>query len=209
MEQDRKSQLSRRSNKKSNMDTNRASQKELEGISKLDLPDSCYLSMMKKVLIEKLTAKFFLAVHPFPRIEGEMLIFKPKKEDQNKGKDVIVYRDYSLRKRIETTPLAIKEQIAMKKKQEKMKKKGNDDDEKEKEPEPFMDCLEVDITEPLNKYEWINFCKVIEETQGLGWLQILPVGQKSSQPYQFNVLHVLPSDKIPVKTLPIDTFFAG
>jgi len=48
-------------------------------------------------------------VHPYPRLEGEMLIFMPKKEDQTKGKDVIVYRDYSLRKRIETTPMAIKE----------------------------------------------------------------------------------------------------
>ena len=46
-----------------------------------------------------------------------------------------------------------------------------------------MDCLEVDITEPLNKTEWTNLCKVIEETQGLGWFQILPVGQKASQPY--------------------------
>ena len=79
--------------------------------------------MMKKVLIEKLASKFFLAVHPFPRLEGEMLIFKPKKKDQTKGKDIIVYRDYSLRKRIETTPQAIKEQIAAKKKQEKMRKK--------------------------------------------------------------------------------------
>ena len=45
--------------------------------SKFDIPESCYLSMMKKILIEKLEAKFLLAVHPFPRIEGEMIIFKP------------------------------------------------------------------------------------------------------------------------------------
>ena len=164
--------------------------------------------MIKKVLIEKLASKFFLAVHPFPRLEGEMLIFKPKKKDQTKGKDIIVYRDYSLRKRIETTPQAIKEQIAAKKKQEKMRKK-DDDDKKEKEPEPFMDCLEVDITDPLNKTEWTNFCKVIEETQGLGWFQVLPVGQKASQPYQFNVLHVIPRDKIPLDTIPLDAFIAN
>ena len=43
-------------------------------------------------------------------------------------------------------------------------RKKDDDGEKEKEPEPFMDSLEVDITEPLNKAEWTNFTKVIEET---------------------------------------------
>lgn len=72
-----------------------------------------------------------------------------------------------------------------------------------------MDCLEVDITEPLNKTEWTNLCKVIEETQGLGWFQILPVGQKASQPYQFNVLHVIPSDKIPVQSIPLDVYIAN
>lgn len=45
-----------------------------------------------------------------------------------------------------------------------MRKKNDEDKKKEKEPEPFMDCLEVDITEPLNKTEWTNLSKVIEET---------------------------------------------
>ena len=37
--------------------------------------------MMKKVLIEKMEGKYFLASHPFPKILGEMIIFKPKKAD--------------------------------------------------------------------------------------------------------------------------------
>ena len=61
---------------------------------KYEIPESCYVSMMKKVLIEKMAAKYFLASHPFPKIEGEMIVFKPKKNDQNQGKDVIIYRDY-------------------------------------------------------------------------------------------------------------------
>ena len=60
--------------------------------------------------------------------------------------------------------LAQAKQLAAKKKQEKMRKKNDDDGDKEKEPEPFLDNLEVDITEPLNKNEWANFTKVIEET---------------------------------------------
>lgn len=69
---------------------------------KYEIPPTCMVSMMKKVLIEKMTGKFFLASHPVPKIEGEMIIFKPKKSDQTQGKDVIVYRDFSLRKRVET-----------------------------------------------------------------------------------------------------------
>ena len=49
---------------------------------KWELPPSCHVSMMKKVLIEKnMTQKYVLASHPYPKLEGEMIIFKPKKED--------------------------------------------------------------------------------------------------------------------------------
>lgn len=134
---------------------------------KYEIPQSCYVSMMKKVLIEKMQAKWFLASHPYPRIEGEMIVFKPKKEDQTQGKDVIIYRDYSLRKRVETTPRNVIEQQAMRKKASKLGKK--DDDKKEDEPEPKLQCLEIDTTDPLLGNEWVNFAQVIDETQGLGW----------------------------------------
>lgn len=45
---------------------------------------------------------------------------------------------------------------------------------------------------------------MINEVKGLGWFQILPVGMKASQPYQFNIMHVIPSSKLPVETLPLD-----
>jgi len=57
--------------------------------------------MMKGVKIEKLDAKFNLVSHPLPQLEGELLIFQPKKDDQSE-EDLIVYRDYSLRKRCPT-----------------------------------------------------------------------------------------------------------
>lgn len=72
---------------------------------------------------------------------------------------------------------------------------------------PQLQCLEVDINEPLSREEWNNFIAVVEETQGLGWFQVLPVGQKSSMPYQFNMLHVLPAAKLPV-TAPLDSFIS-
>ena len=45
------------------------------------------------------------------------------------------------------------------------------DERKEEEPEkePSLQCLEIDITEPLTSDEWTNFHKVINETEGLGW----------------------------------------
>ena len=72
-----------------------------------------------------------------------------------------------------------------------------------------MQALEVDVVDPLTREEWNNFIAVVEETQGLGWFQVLPVGQKSSMPYQFNMLHVLPNAKIPVTSLPLDAFISS
>ncbi len=64
-----------------------------------------------------------------------MIIFRPKKADQTQGKDVIVYRDFSLRKRIENTPKVIKEQAALKKRTSKIGQK-KEDEKKEEEIEP-------------------------------------------------------------------------
>jgi hypothetical protein len=106
IEQDKKSHKSKTSAKKSNIrgSTNMSLNKTNNDNFKFEIPPSCFVTMIKKVLIEKMDGKWFLASHPYPKIEGEMIIFKPKKGDQTQGKDAIVYRDFSLRKRIETTP---------------------------------------------------------------------------------------------------------
>ena len=48
---------------------------------KWELPESCFVTMVKRLLIDKLPGKYFVASHPFPKIEGELLIIRPKKED--------------------------------------------------------------------------------------------------------------------------------
>ena len=124
-----------------------------------------------------MAAKYFLGSHPYPKIEGELIVFKPQKNDQTQGKDVILLRDYSLRKRIETTPKNnnyVQDNLAKKTKAPLKSSKDRKDDEekdaeKEKEPMPNMQCLEVDIEDPLSKEEWNNFIGVVEETKGLGW----------------------------------------
>lgn len=67
-----------------------------------------------------------------------------------------------------------------------------------------MQCLQIDIETPLSQIDWINFSTVIRETNGLGWVQLLPVGQSSSLPFQFNCMHVLPQSKIPFAKIPLD-----
>ena len=79
------------------------------------------------------------------------------------------------------------------------KKMMDDDQEKTK-----LQCLEVDIETPLSTIDWTNLSLVINEIKGMGWIQILPVGQKSSQPFQFNMMHIIPSSKIPFPKVPLD-----
>jgi len=73
---------------------------------KFDLPPSCHMTLVKRLLIDKMPGKYFLASHPYPKIEGELMIIRPKKEDQS-SKDAVIYRDYSLRKRLETMPVVL------------------------------------------------------------------------------------------------------
>lgn len=46
---------------------------------KFDIPESCYQVLMKGLKIEKLKKKFLLIAHPYPIVEGEMLLFQPLK----------------------------------------------------------------------------------------------------------------------------------
>ena len=48
---------------------------------KFEIPETCHVGMMKKTLIEKLDAKYLLVANPYPQVEGQMMIFLPKKAD--------------------------------------------------------------------------------------------------------------------------------
>lgn len=172
--------------------------KKSDNSYKYELPEVCLVNLLKSSKIEKLSDKYLLLVHPFPIVEGEMIILQPKKEDQ-KERDLIVYRDYSLRKR-----LCTKEKVREDFFTRKEKGESNEDVTLSK-----LQCLEIDNDSPLAMVEWKNLAEVVNEVQGLAWFQILPVGQKSSQPLQFNLLHVLPNAKIPVNKLPLDVMISN
>ena len=61
----------------------------------------------------------------------------------------------------------------------------------------------------MSTRDWTQLTKVLSETQGMCWMQLLPAGQKSSQPLQFNAIHVLPQNKIPFEKVPLDKMIAN
>ena len=67
---------------------------------KYHLPETCKLQMLKANRVEDLGMNYNIVQHPFPQIDGELLIFQSNLEDKADSDKVMVYRDYSLRKRI-------------------------------------------------------------------------------------------------------------
>jgi hypothetical protein len=55
---------------------------DLKDDLRFDLPESCLLFLMKGNKISKLDKKFKLLSHPYPILEGEMILFQPLKQDQ-------------------------------------------------------------------------------------------------------------------------------
>lgn len=125
---------------------------------KYDLPVSCKLEMLKLNRIEKLDEDYVLVAHPYPQLEGEMLLFQIRAEEQE-DKECIIYNDYSLRKRITTEPKPARMSAYQK------KQMMEEDQERTK-----LQCLEVDLESPLSTIDWQNFSLVINEIKGMGWI---------------------------------------
>lgn len=124
---------------------------DLKDDLKFDIPETCLLFLMKGNKISKLDKKFKLLTHPYPILEGEMILFQPLKQDQY-DKSLLVYRDYALRKRIPTRPPNKKLTTYQQKQMEK------DDEESTK-----LRSLEIDLFSPLSYIDWKNFAEVISE----------------------------------------------
>ena len=162
------SAMSKTSNSHSNTMNNTKEGFDIKDDIKYEIPESCFVILMKGNKIQKMDKKFKLLSHPFPIMEGEMILFQTLKQDQY-DKQLLVYRDYSLRKRIPTRATNKKLTSYQQKQQEK------EDEESTK-----LRSLETDLFSPLSYIDWKNFADVISEVQGLGWVQFLPVGEKAS-----------------------------
>ena len=168
-----------------------------QGADKYDIPNNCKLDFLKAARIQKLEENYILMAHPYPQLEGELLLFQANVEDQS-GENT-TYRDYSLVKRRTITSSGKLAASAMAK-----KKLLEDDAEKTK-----IQCLEVNIADPLSTIDWQNMADIIREIQALAWIQLLPVDQKSSCPYQFNCMHILPNANIPFSTIPLEKMISN
>ena len=118
---------------------------------KYEIPQDCIISILKGNKIEKLAQKYALLSHPYPMVEGEMIIIQPQKQDQY-DPQVVVFRDYSLRKRLPTKPRPKKVSTYQ------QKKLDGEDKEQSK-----LRCLEIDLRQPLSSVDWANFAQVLSE----------------------------------------------
>ena len=91
-----------------------------------------------------------------------MMIYQLNDEDKpTEGK--MIYRDFSLRKRIPTAVQKFTSQ-AVKEKQSKLENSHTK-----------LQCLEMNTETPLSSLDWNQIATIILETQALTWVQILPV----------------------------------
>lgn len=100
-----------------------------------------------------------LVTHPFPTLEGELLIYQyPDPSSINDGSNLL-YRDFSLKKRIKTKVFTQKQLLE--------KKKKTDEDNL---VFSRLSCLEIDIKEPLSSADWENMSLIVCEVNALAWV---------------------------------------
>lgn len=126
--------------------------------------------MLKLNRIEKLDEDYVLVSHPYPNLDGELLLFQIDPDEQE-DKECIMYKDFSLRRRWKTA------------KNDRMTVYQKKKQQEEDQVFTRLQCSEIDIEMPFSTIDWENFTYVLNETKGMGWAQILPVGQKSSTPF--------------------------
>lgn len=167
--------------------------------AKYNIPKNCKLEIQKESKVITLTEDFILAAHPYPQMEGELLLFQPNPDDTPQHNESnIVYRDYSLIKREKTQPKAkITSSLVKKRMIERDLQKTS------------LQSKEIDLETPLSTADWTNLVKIVKEISAFAWIQILPEGQKSSMPMQFNSMHVIPSNRIDAPFTPLDKMISN
>jgi hypothetical protein len=55
--------------------------------------------------------------------------------------------------------------------------------EEKEQTQTMLQCLEINNNMPLSPCDWKYMSLIISEINALAWVQITPVGMKSSQPF--------------------------
>ena len=148
---------------------------------KHDLPKGCKLKLSAHGKVKDLDDGYMLMAHPYPQLEGEMLLVQlnpadgPKKKAEEQKDDVsknsgkskkdedespLIYRDYSLRKRHFTmAKVKAGSKSALAKKHEM-----EQDQTKTK-----LQCLEIDLEVPLSSIDWNYVALTISEIDAMVW----------------------------------------
>lgn len=119
--------------------------------------------------MERLHHDYVLVTHPFPTLEGELLIYQYPEPASLNNSSHLLYKDFSLKKRMKTKIYSQKQLL------ERKKKMDEDNLVISK-----LNCLEIDVKEPLSTADWENMSLIVSEINALAWVQILPVGKKAS-----------------------------
>ena len=73
-----------------------------------NVPANCHFTFLRKNVVSELQHDYVLVNHPFPTIQGEMLIYQPNLDQNELETDKLIYKDFSLKKRVKNQTLPIK-----------------------------------------------------------------------------------------------------
>lgn len=164
---------------------------------KYSLDEKLFRTVLNKLEVSKFGNDYILAVHPEPPMQDVLMLFQFDPELVEE--ETIIYKDYGLAERLPLTE--VPEDLQTYVDQENMKIKT--------QPSPLK-SKEIDILSPLLPIEWKLWYDIITATKGHGFLQILPVGYRSSQAFKNNLMQILPKKDKEWKTFhpPIDTMIS-
>jgi plasmid maintenance system killer protein len=146
---------------------------------KYNLDQKYYREVYEKLQVTTFDNNYSLCVHPEPPMQDVLILFQ---YDPDCVQDhVISFKDFGLTDRLECTEIP-----------EDMEAFIELQEGKIEIPRSSLNSTEIDITNPITGMEWKLWYDIVVATKGHGFLQILPVGYKSSYAFSKNMMHIIP-----------------
>lgn len=146
---------------------------------KYEIDEKYQRTVLENLKITDFDHNYALFVHPEPPMQDVLMLLQY--DPALKEEDVINYKDYGLTERLSLTKIP-----------EEMANYVSTEENKVEIPRSPLNSTEVDITEPLTPQEWKLWFDIVVATKGHGYLQILPVGYRSSHAFSANLIHIVP-----------------
>lgn len=144
-----------------------------------NLDEKYYRPIVEKLQVTTFDNNYSLCVHPEPPMQDVLMLFQ---YDPTLIEDHVIYfRDFGLTERLELTEVP-----------EDMETYIAEQEMKIEIPRSSLNSTEINITNPLTTMEWKLWYDIVVATKGHGFIQILPVGYKSSYAFSSNLMHIVP-----------------